>query len=108
MARRMDLTDEQWAMIEPLLPKVVIREDGKGRPRVHDDRSGMNGVLWVLGTGACWADLPDLYPSGSTCYRRFSHWVKTGALREALEVIARHLEEASKSTFRNVSLTAPL
>lgn len=96
MARRIDLTDEQWALIEPLLPKAAIREDGKGRPRVHDDRSVMNGVLWVLRTGACWADLPDMYPSGSTCYRRFSHWVKTGALRTALEAIARHLEESKQ------------
>jgi transposase len=92
----MDLTDEQWAFIEPLLPKVVERSDGKGRPQVHDDRSVMNGVLWILRTGACWADLPPMYPSGSTCYRRFSRWVKKGALRRVLETLAKHLEESKQ------------
>ncbi|RYD87896.1 MAG: transposase, partial [Sphingobacteriales bacterium] len=96
MARRMDLTDEQWALIDPLLPKVVAREDGRGRPRLHDDRSVLNGVLWILRTGAAWADLPDIYPSSSTCYRRFSLWVKIGALRKALETLARHLEESKQ------------
>lgn len=93
MARRDELTDKQWAIIEPFLPPPLIREDGKGRPRVHDDRSVMNGVLWVLRTGTCWMDLPDRFPSGSTCYRRFSLWVKTGALRLILEALAQHLEE---------------
>jgi hypothetical protein len=54
----------------------------------------MNGVLWVLRTGTCWMDLPDRFPSGSTCYRRFSHWVKTGALRLVLETLAQHLEQS--------------
>ena len=43
----MDLKDEQWAMVEPLLPKVARRTDGKGRPRV-DDRVILNGILWVF------------------------------------------------------------
>ena len=40
----MDLTDEQWAVVEPLLPKPVMRADGKGRPRV-DNRAILNGIL---------------------------------------------------------------
>lgn len=94
MARRVDLTDEQWAVIEPLLPKTPEREDGKGRPRIHDDRSVLNGVLWILRTGATWADLPNMYPSSSTCYRRFSYWVKQGTMRNILETLARHLEQS--------------
>jgi hypothetical protein len=53
----------------------------------------MNGILWVLRTGACWSDIPDRYPSSSTCYRRFSHWVKTGVLKSILESLARDLEQ---------------
>ena len=93
MARREELSDVQWAKISPLLPKIELRADGRGRPRVHDDRSVMNGVLWVLRTGAGWADLPERFPSPSTCYRRFSHWVKTGTLRKILEALARDLEQ---------------
>ncbi|MFM8877150.1 MAG: transposase, partial [Anaerolineae bacterium] len=49
----MDLTDEQWAVVEALLPKPKKRADGKGRPRV-DNRSILNGILWVMRTGAPW------------------------------------------------------
>jgi transposase len=49
----------------------------------------LNGVLWVLRTGAGWADMPERFPSGSTCYRRFSRWVRSGALRKMLEHLAR-------------------
>ena len=93
MARKEDLTDEQWAIIGPLIPEVIERTDGKGRPRVHDDRSVMNGILWVLRTGACWAELPDHFPSSSTCYRRFSTWVKAGVFRKILEALAQDLEQ---------------
>src|SRR5690606_7419183 len=93
MARREELTDAQWSIISPLIPPVPVRVDGKGRPRQHDDRSVMNGILWVLRTGAAWMDLPDRFPSGSTCFRRFSVWTKTGVLRYILEALARDLEE---------------
>jgi len=66
----MDLTNEQWAVVEPLLPKAVKRADGKGRPRV-DNRAILNGILWVLRTGAPWHDMPNRYPPYQTCHRRF-------------------------------------
>ncbi len=47
----MDLTDEQWVALEPLLPKPPKRADGRGRPW-RDTREVLNGVLWVLRTGA--------------------------------------------------------
>ncbi len=53
----------------------------------------MDGVLWVLRAGASWADLSDRFPSPSTCFRRFSRWVKAGVLRKILEELARDLEE---------------
>ena len=51
----MDLTDEQWEILEPLIPDPPRREDGKGRPW-RDPRDVLNGILWVLRTGA---ELPD-------------------------------------------------
>jgi transposase len=47
-------------------------------------------------TGAAWGDLPDRFPSGSTCFQQFSRWVKTGVLRQILEALARHLEEVGQ------------
>jgi transposase len=66
------LTDAQWAKIAPLLPKVKPSREG-GRPRA-DDRACLEGILWVLRTGARWRDMPSQYPSGVTCWRRLSEW----------------------------------
>ena len=56
----MDLTEAQWQVLKPLLtPKR--RPDGRGRPG-HDTRAVVNGILWILRTGAPWHDLPDRYP----------------------------------------------
>ena len=84
------LTDDQWAVLEQFFPETKA---GVGRPQIHSDRDVLNGVLWVLRTGAAWDDLPDRFPSSSTCYRRFSKWVKDGRLRKILETLARHLED---------------
>uniref|UniRef100_UPI0009ED5918 transposase n=1 Tax=Herbaspirillum rubrisubalbicans TaxID=80842 RepID=UPI0009ED5918 len=48
MARREELTDEQWAILEPLIPETPRRDDGRGRPELHSNRAVMNGILWVL------------------------------------------------------------
>ena len=90
MARREELTDEQWALIEPLIPEPPRREDGRGRPW-RDTREVMNGVLWILRSGARWQDLPDRFPPYQTCHRRFQQWVRDGTLRRVLEALAEDL-----------------
>ncbi len=81
MSRREQLTDEQWAIIAPLIPPPLRWPNGRDRPIKHNDRAVLNGIVWVLRTGAAWADLPERFPSGSTCFRRFSRWTKAGVLR---------------------------
>jgi len=54
---------------------------------VEGDRAVFNGILWILRTGAPWADLPDRYRSYQTCHRGFQHWVRSGVLRCILEVL---------------------
>jgi transposase len=66
----MDLTDVQWAVLEPTF-RPRRRPDGRGRPWT-DPRAVMNGVLWVLRTGAPWHDLPSRYPPYQTCHRRYA------------------------------------
>ncbi|MGH2621929.1 MAG: IS5 family transposase [Anaerolineales bacterium] len=87
----MDLTDEQWTVVAPLLPHPRRRADGRGRPW-RDPRDVLNGILWVLRTGAPWHDLPTRYPSYQTCHRRFQHWVESGTLTRVLRALARDLE----------------
>ncbi len=91
----MDLRNEQWAVIEPLLPKHPKRADGKGRPW-QDDRAILNGILWILRTGAPWHDLPGRYPSYQTCHRRLQSWVRSGVFKKILDTLAEDLKTRGK------------
>ncbi len=91
MRGRWELTDEQWEVVEPVL-RPQRRADKRGRPW-HDTRAVLHGVLWVLGTGAQWRELPEKYPPFQTCHRRFQQWVQNGKLEECLRRLARHLHE---------------
>jgi len=96
-----DLTDEQWAAIEPMFPPEELKRTGArgGRPW-RDPRDVVNGVLWVLRTGAPWADMPARYPPYQTCHRRFQTWVESGTLHRALRALADDLRERGKLDLR--------
>jgi transposase len=95
MARAEELTDEQWAVLDPLIPLPKRRADGRGRPQ-RESREVLNGILWVLRTGAAWADVPSRFPPYQTCHRRFQQWRQAGVLRRILEALARDLEDRGK------------
>jgi transposase len=88
----MDLTDEQWAVLEPLIPEPPRRADGRGRPW-RSAREVLNGILWILRTGAPWKDMPVRYPSYQTCHRRFQRWNREGVMDQILRVLAQDLKE---------------
>lgn len=88
----MDLKDEQVAILERLLPKVRNRADGKGHPSV-DDCMILNGILWILRTGAAWNDLPNRYPPHQTCHRWLQEWVARGDFQEVLRALVRDVKE---------------
>jgi transposase len=89
MSRREELTDEQWSLIEPLFDKAETVQT-RGRPR-RNDREILNGVLWILRSGARWSDMPARFPPYQTCHRRFQQWNKDGTLRRMLETLAEDL-----------------
>jgi len=78
---RYDLTDFEWRVIEPLLPNKP-----RGVPRV-DDRRVLNGIFWVLRSGAPWRDLPERYGPRTTCYNRFVRWRKAGVWDRLMDAI---------------------
>lgn len=88
----MDMTDAQWAIVEPMIPKPRRRKDRRGRPW-REPREVLGGILWVLRTGAPWKDLPERYPPYQTCHRRFQHWCHEGTLKRVLHALAEDLYE---------------
>ena len=88
----MDLTDEQWQLVKTHIPEPPKRADGRGRPRVND-REILNGILWIMRTGAPWKDMPGRYPSYQTCHRRFQEWVRAGVFERILQTLATDLKE---------------
>src|SRR5690349_17136459 len=76
---RGDLTDEQWAALAPLLPARATT----GRPPASPRRT-LNGMLWILRTGAPWRDLPPRYGRWNSVWRRFSRWRRAGVFDRVL------------------------
>jgi transposase len=85
---RQQLTDQQWERIQPLLPKHPKK---RGRPWA-DDRQVLEGILWVLRTGAAWADLPKEYPGYATCWRRLNLWADLGVLENIWRELLRDID----------------
>ena len=80
MKRRHSVTNEEWARIEPLLPK-----QGKmGRPR-KDARELVDAMLWIFKTGAPWRDLPEYYGPWKTVYNNFLRWRDAGVWENILK-----------------------
>ena len=79
---RYELTDFEWRVIAPLLPNKP-----RGVPRV-DDRRVLNGIFWVLRSGAPWRDLPERYGPRTTCYNRFVRWRKAGVWDRLMDAVS--------------------
>jgi transposase len=83
---RHDLSDEQWAMLEPLLP--VERTGRLGRPWAPHRRV-VNAILWRTRAGAPWRDVPELYGSWKTVYGRHRTWSADGTWDRVLRGLQR-------------------
>jgi transposase len=79
-----DMSDEEWQMVAPLLPELRPRSELRGRP-LANTRAVLNGVLWVMYSGASWSTLPRKYPSYQTCHRRFKAWHDSGVLGRVMQ-----------------------
>jgi len=79
---RYELSNNEWRVIREMLPSKP-----RGVPRV-DDRRVLNGIFWVLRSGAPWRDLPDSYGPRTTCYNRFVRWRRAGIGENILNALA--------------------
>jgi len=86
-----DVTDEQWALIEPLIPVYP-----GGRPRKTDVRDVLDAIFYILRTGCQWRYLPKDFPPKSTVWRYFDQWRQDGTLDEIHDLLRRKVRTAEK------------
>jgi len=86
--KRHEVTDEQWELIQPILPKRTAKT---GRPP-SDPRVMLNGILWILRTGSPWRDLPERFGPWQTVYDHFAKWRALGAYDRILEALHIRLD----------------
>src|SRR3712207_4004506 len=89
---RTELTDIQWERLQPLLPPQKPRT---GRPN-KNHRMIINGILWILRTGAPWRDLPKRYGSWKTASSRFYRWQSAGIWQRILEELQQRADSEGK------------
>jgi transposase len=106
------VSDELWAVVEPLLPPEADKPKG-GRPRVSN-RDALRGIIFVLRTGLPWSYLPPEMGcgSGSTCWRRLREWQQAGVWRRLHQALLERLADAdqldwSRASVDSFSVPAP-
>lgn len=90
--KRHEVTDEQWVELEPLIPKKAARVGRKPR----DPRVMLNGMLWIVRTGAPWRDLPERYGPWQTVYDYYWRWRKEGVFDQVLSALQIRLDREGK------------
>ena len=85
--RRYELSDDGWERIAPLLPA-----QGRGG-RWADHRTVLNGMFWVLNSGAQWRDMPERYGEWETVYGRYRRWTREGLFDRILQRLHLTLDE---------------
>ena len=95
VTRRFDLTDEQWAALEPLLPAPPR----PGRPSLWSKRQLIDGIRWRVRTGAPWRDMPVGYGSWAAAYGLFRRWQRAGVWQAILTALQAAAEAAGRITW---------
>jgi transposase len=94
-----EITDEQWRRVVTLFPELQPRQQLRGRP-LANTRAVLNGVLWVIYSGASWSSMPRRYPSYQTCHRRFRNWYSSGVFKRVLEQLYGDASESLCDTLK--------
>ena len=94
-----EITDKQWKTIVKHLPKPART----GRPRC-DDRTTINGILFVLTVGCRWEELPEKYGSKSTAHLRLQDWQQKGVWKKILSKLIKSAYKQNKINLRYISV----
>jgi transposase len=92
LIERGNLTDQQWERLKPLLPP---ERPARGRPN-HSHRRIINGILWIIRTGAPWRDLPSCFGPFGTVSSRFYRWRATGIWQRVLQALQSEADQQGR------------
>lgn len=87
--RRYELTDAAWERIKQLMPPA-----GQPGGQWNDHRTTLNGMFWVLNSGAPWRDMPARYGKWKSVYDRYNRWTREGLIRRILKHLQLQLDDA--------------
>ena len=87
-----DLTDEQWALLEPFFPETKT-EGRTGRPRENSFRAIINGIFYVLRTGCTWDMMPHDLPTKAICYHYFRLWRDDGTWQKCHDTLREQVRK---------------
>jgi transposase len=102
---RYELTDTEWERIVPILPPT--HPNKPGHPWA-DHRPVLNGILWILRTGAPWEDLPERYPPRSTCNDRLRRWQQDGTWERILQALQAKEDQQGNLVWEEDALDATI
>ncbi len=88
---RQEISDEVWAVLEPLMPTVT----GRSRPWT-DHRLAVEGMAWKFRTGAPWRDVPERFGKWNSIYKRFNRWAEDGTWEKLLAEVQKQADAAGK------------
>jgi len=103
LGKRIGLTDEEWAVIGPLLPS----ERGRGCRPAQDNRRYFEGMMWMARTGAQWRHLPDEYGKWNSVFRRYRRCIETGVFEAMLETLAELVERDRSADMIDSTIVRP-
>jgi transposase len=89
--RRYELTEEQYELIADLLPR-----NGRRGGQWNDHRTTLNGIFWILHTGAQWREMPERYGKWQSIYDRFARWRRDGTLDAILRRLQMRLDQEGR------------
>ena len=98
--KRYELTESEWNRIKDMLPPEHPKKGKRGRPAKCDNRSAMNGILWIARGGAPWRELPERYGPWQTVYSRFRKWRDMGVFEAVFQALSIDAD------FENISINS--
>jgi len=105
-----DLTDDEWAILEPILQRALYGDKTKtrGHPRHYPLREIVNAILYALKTGCPWRQLPNDLPPWKTVYYHFRRWEKRGVLAQIRDALVEQARaQAGKAAPKSLAVDSP-